>query len=343
MRKIFTLGLTIVVMFSLAVPSLVSAASDEFYRGKVIRIVVGFSAGGGFDTYARSISRYMGKYIPGNPTILVENMTGAGSLIAANHVYKVAKPDGLTIGAFNGNQILNQLVGSPGIEFDVRKMGWVGAPGYNHDLCLLNQKTGIASAEQWLSSKTPLKLGGSAPGTPPDDGPKILKEAIGLPMRLVSGYKGTADIRVAVEAGEVDGLCGFSWASIRATWRKAIESGQVIVILQNAPKSSPELQKVPLAISFAKTDEARELIEAGIHQPSSLTYGYSLPPGTPKDRVQILRKALLDTVKDQEFLNDAAKANLEIAPASGEEIEQSIRRLFNTDPKVVVKLKVILK
>ena len=153
-------------MFSLAVPSLVSAASDEFYRGKVIRIVVGFSAGGGFDTYARSISRYMGKYIPGNPTILVENMTGAGSLIAANHVYKVAKPDGLTIGAFNGNQILNQLVGSPGIEFDARKMGWVGAPGYNHDLCLLNQKTGIASAEQWLSSKTPLKLGGSAPGTP---------------------------------------------------------------------------------------------------------------------------------------------------------------------------------
>src|SRR5262245_63321460 len=112
MRKILTSGLTIVVMFSLAVPSLVSPASDEFYRGKVIRIVVGFSAGGGFDTYARSISRYMGKYMPGHPTILVENMTGAGSLITANHVYKVAKPDGLTIGAFNGNQILNQLVGS---------------------------------------------------------------------------------------------------------------------------------------------------------------------------------------------------------------------------------------
>jgi tripartite-type tricarboxylate transporter receptor subunit TctC len=343
MRTILALVLTVVVAISLAMASLGSAASDEFYRGKVIRIVVGFSAGGGFDTYARSVSRYMGKYIPGNPTIAVENMTGAGSLIAANHVYKVAKPDGLTIGAFNGNQILNQLVGAPGIEFDARKMGWIGAPGYNHDLCLLNQKTGIASAEQWLSSKTPLKLGGSAPGTPPDDGPKILKEAIGLPMRLVSGYKGTADIRVAVESGEVDGLCGFSWASIRATWRKAIESGQVIVILQNAPKSSPDLPKVPLAISFTKTDEARELIEAGIHQPSSLTYGYSLPPGTPKDRVQILRKALSDAVKDQEFLNDAAKANLEVAPAAGEEVEQSIRRLFNTDPKVVVKLKEILK
>jgi tripartite-type tricarboxylate transporter receptor subunit TctC len=343
MRRILAVVLTVVVAISLAMASFVSAASDEFYRGKVIRIVVGFSAGGGFDTYARSVSRTMGKYIPGNPTIVVENMTGAGSLIAANHVYKVAKPDGLTIGAFNGNQILNQLVGAQGIEFDARKMGWVGAPGYNHDLCLLNQKTGIANAEQWLASKTLLKLGGSAPGAPTDDVPKVLKEAIGLPMRLITGYKGTADIRVAVESGEVDGLCGFSWASIRATWRKALESGQVAVVLQNATKAHSELAKVPLAISFAKTAEARQLIEAGVHQPTTFTYAYSLPPGTPKDRVQVLRKALSETVKDQEFLNDAAKANLEIAPASGEEIEQSIQRLFNTDPKIVAKLKDILK
>jgi tripartite-type tricarboxylate transporter receptor subunit TctC len=222
-------------------------------------------------------------------------------------------------------------------------MGWLGAPGYNHDLCVLNRQSGISNAEQWLASKTLLKLGGSAPGAPTDDGPKILKEAIGLPMRLVSGYKGTADIRVAVESGEVDGLCGFSWASIRATWRKAIESGQVSVILQNAPKSSPDLQKVPLAISFAKTDEGRRLIESGIHQPSALTYSYSLPPGTPKERLQILRRAFLETVKDPEFLTDAGKANLEIAPASGEEIEQDIRELFKTDSKVVAKLKEILK
>jgi tripartite-type tricarboxylate transporter receptor subunit TctC len=343
MGTIFLLAASVVFGSAFAIASLVSAASDEFYRGKVIRIVVGFSPGGGFDTYARSVSRYMGKYIPGNPTIVVENMTGAGSLIAANHVYKVAKPDGLTIGAFNGNQILNQLVGAQGIEFDARKMGWVGAPGYNHDLCLLNQKIGITSAEQWLTSKTLLKLGGSAPGAPTDDVPKVLKEAISLPMRLITGYKGTADIRVAVESGEVDGLCGFSWASIRATWRKAIESGQVIVILQNTPKSAPDLQKVPLAISFAKTNEARQLIGAGIHQPSSLTYSYSLPPGTPKDRVQTLRRALLETVKDPDFLADAKKANLEIAPASGEEIERSIEDLFKTDPKVVTKLKEILK
>jgi tripartite-type tricarboxylate transporter receptor subunit TctC len=323
--------------------SSVPAASDEFYRGKVIRIIVGFSAGGGFDTYARSLSRYMGKYIPGNPSIIVENMPGAGSLIAANHIFHAAKPDGLTIGAFNGNQILAQLIGGQGINFDARKMEWMGAPGYNHDLCVLNKTTGIANAEQWLASKTPLKLGGSAPGSTTDDGPKVLKEAIGLPMRLVSGYKGTADIRVAVESGEVDGLCGFSWVSVRTTWRKAIESGQVMIMLQSAPKAHSELPNVPLSISFAKTAEARQLIEAGIHQPSQVTYGYSLPPGTPKDRLQILRRGFLQTLKDQEFLADAAKANLEIVPASGEEIAQLIEQMFKAPPAVIAKLKEVLK
>ena len=326
-----------------ATAAFAAPAGNDFYKGKVVRIIVGFSAGGGFDTFARTLSRYMGKYLPGNPSIVVENMTGAGSLISANHIYRVAKPDGLTIGAFNGNQILGQLIGAQGINFDARKMEWMGAPGYNHDLGVLSQKMGIASGEQWLTVKTPLKLGGSAPGTPTDDGPKILKEAISLPMRLITGYKGTADIRVAVESGEVDGICGFSWSSVRSTWRKAIESGQVIVVMQNAPKAHADLPKVPLAINFAKTPEARQLIEAGIHQPSAITYGYSLPPGTPKERMQILRSAFLQAVRDSDFLNDAGKANLEIAPASGEEIEQSIQNLFKTPAAVVAKLREVLK
>ncbi|HKX51594.1 MAG TPA: tripartite tricarboxylate transporter substrate-binding protein [Candidatus Binatia bacterium] len=332
-----------ILLYVLTATAAFAASGDEFFKSKVIRIVVGFSAGGGFDTFARTVSRYMGKYVPGNPTVIVENMTGAGSLIAANHIYKVAKPDGLTIGAFNGNQILAQLVGGQGIEFDARKMQWIGAPGYNHDLCLLSQKTGIASAEQWLASKTVFKLAGSAPGSTTDDVAKVLKEAIGLPMRLISGYKGTADMRVAVESGEVDGLCGFSWVSVRTTWRKAIESNLVSILLQSAPKAHPDLPKVPLTLGFAKTPEARQLIEAGVHQPSAMTYGYSLPPGTPKDRVQVLRGAFLQTVKDPDFLADAGKANLEIAPASGEEIEKAIHSLFKTPPTVVAKLKEILR
>ena len=319
------------------------AAGEAFYRGKVSRMIVGLSPGGGFDTFARTVARHMGKYVPGNPSVIVENMTGAGSLIAANHVYKVAKPDGLTVGAFNGNQILGQLVGAQGIAFDARKMEWMGAPGYNHDLCLLSRKTGVTSADEWLASKTVFKLAGSAPGATTDDVAKVLKEAIGLPMRLIAGYKGTADMRVAVESGEVDGMCGFSWVSVRTTWRKALENNLVSIMLQSAPKAHADLPKVPLTISFAKTAEARQLVEAGVHQPSAITYSYSIPPGTPKDRVQTLRQAFSQTVKDPEFLSEAGKANLEIAPASGEEIEQAIHKLFKTPPPVVAKLKEILK
>jgi tripartite-type tricarboxylate transporter receptor subunit TctC len=343
MARILLLSLALACEWMFALAAQGAAPPEEFFRGKVIRIVVGFSAGGGFDTFARTMARYMGKYIPGNPSIIVDNMPGAGSLIAANHIYRVAKPDGLTIGAFNGNQILAQLVGAQGINFDARKMEWVGAPGYNHDLCVLHQRTGITSAEQWLASKTPLKLAGSAPGATTDDVAKVLKEAIGLPMRLVTGYKGTADMRVAVESGEMDGLCGFSWVSVRATWRRAVESGQAIIILQSAPKAHADLPKVPLTISFAKTPEARQLIEVGVHQPGAITYGYSLPPNTPKERVQILRRALAQAVKDPDLLNDANKANLEIAPASGEEIAQAIEKMFTTPPAVVEKLKIIVK
>ena len=343
MHRLAVILLILAGQLAIAESSRAASTGDDFYRGKVIRIIVGFSAGGGFDTFARTVARYMGKYIPGNPSIIVDNMPGAGSLIAANHIYRVAKPDGLTIGAFNGNQILGQLVGAQGVHFDPRKMEWVGAPGYNHDLCVLHQRTGIANAEQWLASKTPLKLAGSAPGATTDDVAKVLKEAIGLPMRLVTGYKGTADMRVAVESGEMDGLCGFSWVSVRSTWRRAVESGQAVIMLQSAPKAHTDLPKVPLSIGFAKTPEARQLIEAGVHQPGAITYSYSLPPNTPKERVQLLRRGFIQAVKDSDLLNDANRANLEIAPAFGEEIALAIDNMFKTPSAVVAKLKEVLK
>src|SRR5262247_805344 len=193
MGKTFRLALTVFVGSITALPSLVSAASEEFYRGKVIRVVVGFSAGGGFDTYARAVSRYMGKYIPGNPTLVVENMTGAGSLIAANHVYKVAKPDGLTIGHFIGGLFLGQVLGQKGIEFDARKFEYIGAPTTDHVVCAFTKASGITSIEQWAAAKAPVKMGGVAPGaSTPDNATRILKAALGLPIQLVSGYKGTA-------------------------------------------------------------------------------------------------------------------------------------------------------
>ena len=317
------------------------AATDDFYKGKTIRIIVGFAAGGGFDTYSRVIGRHMGKFIPGNPSIIVENMTGAGSLVAANYVYRVAKPDGLTIGHFIGGLIMQQVMGGTGIEFDARKFEMIGVPVKENVVCALRKESGITSVESWLAAKTPVKLGGTAPGSTTDDVAKILREAIGLPIQLVSGYKGTADIRLAADSGEIAGGC-WAWESVKVTWRPALERKDVVVVLQAIPKSHPELTSVPLAINFAKTDEAKKLIDAGIHDTQIFTRPYVLPPGTPKERVQVLRKAFLDTFKDKEFLDEVTKSKLDVDPIPGEQVEQIVAGLFKLDPALLAKLKQIL-
>lgn len=317
--------------------------THDFYKGQTLRILVGFSAGGGFDTYSRAIGRHLGRHIPGNPKVIVENMPGAGSLIAANHLYKVAKPDGLTMANFIGGVLIGQILGRPGIEFDARKFEYVGVPVMDTWVCALTRATGITSVEDWIASKTPLKLGGIGAGTGLDDAPKVLRAALGLPLQLVSGYKGTADIRLAAEAGEVGGGCGWSWDSVQATWTRAIEAGDIVIPLQMREKPHRDLKKVPLAINFAKTEEARQLIRAGLHEPPAINRPYVLPPGTPKERVQAMRRAFMDTLKDPEFLADAKKTKLDIEPLTGEETEKIVQGLFKLEPALVARLKEILK
>lgn len=335
--------LSTLLTIALLLPSSASAAAaDDFFKGKTIRVVVGFSAGGGFDPYARAIARHMSRHIPGQPPIIVENMTGAGSLISANHMFKVAKPDGLTIGHFIGGLFLGQVLGQPGVEFDGRKFEFIGAPITDHVVCALTKASGITSVEKWMASKTPVKMGGIAPGTStPDNATRILKAALGLPIQLVTGYKGTADVRLAAESGEVAGGC-WGWDSVKTTWRKAIESGDAVVVLQANRKNHPELPQIPQAIKLAKTEDARRMIDVGIHADSDIVRTYTLPPGTPKDRVQTLRKAFDDTLKDAEFLADAKKSNLSVVPVSVEEIERDINALFKLDPGLVAKLKDLL-
>jgi tripartite-type tricarboxylate transporter receptor subunit TctC len=318
-------------------------AQEPFFKGKTVRIVVGFSPGGGFDVYSRAISRHLGRHIPGNPNVIVENMTGAGSLIAANNVYKVAKPDGLTIGNINGGLFMQQLLGAPGIEFDAVKFEHVGVPVKDKSVCVMTKSSGFTSLDKWAASKTPLKLGATGPGSATYNVPLILKEALGLPIQLVSGYKGIADVRLAAETGELAGVCGWTWDSLKATWNKALDSGEAVVVLQTVSQAISELPKIPLAINFAKSEESRHLIQAGIHDVSDVTYSYLLPPGTPKDRVEGLRKAFGATMKDGEFLADTKKSRLGIDPLSGEELEKTIGRLFKLSPSVLSKLKQVLK
>jgi tripartite-type tricarboxylate transporter receptor subunit TctC len=319
-----------------------SQAQETFFKGKTIRVIVGLAPGGGYDTYSRLIARHMGKHIPGNPTIVVENMEGAGSVIAGNHIFKIAKPDGLTLGHILGGLFLQQLLGKPGIEFDAAKFEYIGVPAQDNFIVGVAKATGITSVEKWIASKTTIKFGDVTPGGATDDLPKVLAFSLGLPLQVVSGYKGTGPIRLAFNSGEVQGICN-AWESFKATWRQEMESGEVVMVLQATVKAHPELPNIPVAFELAKNDEGRKLIQvvARVNGPS--TRPYLLPPGTPKERVAILRKAFKETMRDSDFLAEAKKANLDINPDDGAGLERNIRDIFKLDPPLVAKLKEILK
>ena len=335
-------GVMLLLLISLLGRSASAASVDQdYYRGKTIRIIVGFSAGGGFDQYARIIARHMPRHIPGGPAMIVDNMGGAGSRLAANYLYKASAPDGLTIGNFIGSLLLQHILGDQGIEFDGRRFEWLGAPVQDQNVCALTKASGITNLDQWLAAKKPVKLGGEAPGANDSDVPRMLQAILKLPIQLIEGYKGTSFIRVAAESGEVDGGC-WTWASIRSTWKKGLDSGEVFPVLQINGKKAADIPHVPNAIDLAKTAEAKQLIDAGIHAPSAILRAYALPPKTPKERLAILRNAFDATMKDKEFAAEITKSNLEIEPLSGAEVEAIARKLYQVDQSLVAKLKEIL-
>jgi tripartite-type tricarboxylate transporter receptor subunit TctC len=317
-----------------------AAAQQDYYKDKTLRFVVGYSPGGGFDVYTRAIARYIGKHIPGNPATVVQNQPGAGGLIAANSVYKVAKPDGLTIGNFIGTLVIDQVLEAPGIEFDARKFEWIGVPMQESNACVLTKASGITSLDKWKASPTPIKLGATAPGDPTYNIPLILKDVLGVPVQVVGGYKGIQGVLVAAEGGEVAGAC-WQWESIKTTWRKALDAGEVTVVVQINAHGHPELANVPNAVALAKDDAGRKLLQAGILDPSAITRLYAFPPGTPKEHVKTLRKAFLDTLSDPEFLAEAKKLNIEVKPMSGEDLEKLVAQQFDLPAETVRTLKAL--
>ncbi len=318
-----------------------TAWGEEFYKGKTLRFIVAFSPGGGFDTYTRLIARHFSKYIPGHPTVVVQNMTGAGGIIAANYLYNKAKPDGLSIGNWIGGLVQQQILGNKGVKFDGRNFEWLGVPVVDHPVCGLTKATGIKNIKDWLAVKKPIKMGGIGPGGTVSDVPRVLAAALGLPLRVIDGYGGTAKVRLAAESGELAGGC-WAWQSMKVTWRRMVESGGVNIVLQAMDKKHPELGNVDNAIDFAKTDEARALLKYGIHDTATITRFYSLPPRTPKKTVKLLRKAFMDTLKDPKLLSEAKKSKLEIAPVTGERVEKIVQGMFKLDKKMVARLKEIL-
>jgi tripartite-type tricarboxylate transporter receptor subunit TctC len=331
----------IVVSVIIAIAAAEMSHAEDFYKGKTIRVIVGGSAGGGFDIYTRTMARHMGKHIPGNPALVVENMTGAGTLIAAKYLHSSAKPDGLTFGMFNGALILGRVLGMKGIDFEVRELEFLGVPVQDSTVCALRKESGVANMEQWFAAKSPIKLGGLSPGNSTSDVARIIGAALKLPVQLVEGYKGTNEIRLAADAGEINGAC-WAWETLRVAWSKAIPAGDVKVVLQVTAKKIPDLADVPMALDLAKTDEARQLLKAGAIDPAAIVRVYVTIPRTPKDRLQILRNAFGKTLVDPEFVAEAKKANLDINPLTGEEVKKIVDDLFKLSSATKTKLAGIL-
>jgi len=321
-------------------PTLASGEAYSF-KGQVVRLVVGFSPGGGFDTHARTLARYLSKHIPGMPLIIVENMPGAGSLTAANYIARLAKPDGLTIAMISGATVMGQLLGSKGINFDVRDLEVVASAGAYKTVCVVTKASGIRDAATWKASSHPVAIGVTSPGASSHDVPLIVNAALGLPVRPVAGYQGTSNIRIAVESGEVDGAC-FSWDAIETAWKAKLDSGDIIPVLQTYKTDLPDLPRVTNAMSLAESDQARELIRLGIQAPALVNRYYTLPPKTPKDRVEILRTAFVETFKDPDFLKDAEKARLQIDPITAEEVTNNVNALLSMKPELADTLKKII-
>jgi len=232
-------------------------------------------------------------------------------------------------------------MGKPGIEFEGEKFEYLGVPAQDSLVLGVTKASGVTSVEQGLATKTTLKFGGVGPGAGTDDVTKVVRATVGVPIQLISGYKGTADIRLAMAAGEVHGVTN-SWESYKSTWSKEIESGSVIMLLQTLPQRHADLPNVAAIHDFVKNEEDRKLVQTGIFDYSAIARPYALPPKTPKDRVRLLRKGLTDTYKDPEFIADARRARLDMNPLSGEELEKVVARVYRLDKPLVEKLKDIL-
>ena len=314
--------------------ALAPAGAEDFYQGKTIHFIVGAAPGGGYDTYTRAVARHIGKHIPGHPTSVVQNMTGAGTLIAAHHLYFKAEPDGLTLGAWNSGQVLRQALDDRAVRFKADKFGWVGAPVKGMPTCGLMAFTGVKTLDDVLSSKKSFKIGSTRAGTTTDDLPRLLNLTLGAQFDVIPGYTGTSRIRIAMRKQEVDGAC-FGWESMRVTATSMLRAEgdeKFIPFITHGRPKDPEVKDLPELTEVVKGKNLA-IVKAWVSQ-YDFQRPLSLPPETPNDRIALLRKAFKATLEDPEFLADAKKSKLIIDYVPGEEIEKIVHEILTISPEV---------
>jgi tripartite-type tricarboxylate transporter receptor subunit TctC len=316
-----------------------NAAVAAFYSGKTIRVIVGLEAGGGFDTTARLLARHMGKYIPGNPTLVVENMPGAGSRVAANWLYEVGEKDGTVFGVFNENQVLQQALGSADIKYDAKKFSWLGSTFSATIVCIARKDSGFTKVQDLQGTKQFI-AGSTGPGSNTGDFPQVLRTAIGANIKVVGGYNGTTGISRAVDSGEVNGGC-WTWESMSVTQGQNLKDGTMIPLVQQGDEKIKDLPNVPLAEDIATTPVNKALVKA-ITAPSVISKSFTAPPGIPADRLKALREAFVKAWKDPTLIEEATKAKIDIAPKDGAAVEKIVNELLGYDKATIDTLKAAL-
>lgn len=312
------------------------ANAADFYAGKTLAIAVGSNAGGGYDTYTRLLARHLQKHIPGAPTVVVQDEPGGGGLRAAQDIYAVAPKDGTKIGNFRASNMLDAILGIRGKQIDPNKYEWIGNMTTDTDVCSFWKTAGVHSFAD-LKKKQVL-VGGSGPSSQGYIFPTAIDHVLHTKMKVILGYKGTADRIVAMEQGELQGACGMNGSTITSLYPKEIASGKLIPIMQSGLHPYPALPKVPLTQSFATTPSQKHILVTVFSQMEIARF-FAAPPGTPKDRVAILRKAFMQTMHDPALIADAKKMRLALHPMSGEEVAKIIARMSDLSPKLKAQVR----
>ena len=336
-------GLIVAPLLALALVCATKARADaveDFYRGKTVNMIVGYSAGGGYDIYARSVARYMGNHLPGQPKVVVTNMPGAGSLVSVNHLYNIAPKDGTAIATFGRGLPMEPLIGSAKVQFDATKLTWIGSVSSELSVCAVTQKSKVTTFDDALTIEA--AVGGEGSGSDPDTYASLVRNLFGAKMKLVTGYPGGNDMTLAIERGELDGRCGWSWGSIKAT-RPDWVSGpnKLRILLQMTLERSHEMPDVPTVLEKAKTPADKEVVKLIVSR-QTVARPFAAPPGIPEDRKIALRRAFDDTMIDKDFVAEAKTLSLEVEPVSGAEVDKLIAELYRASPDVVARAKAVI-
>jgi tripartite-type tricarboxylate transporter receptor subunit TctC len=334
MRRSPPCSIAVALIVLAALPAPAGAQSvEDFYKGRTITLAIGFDTGGGYDIYGRLLSRHMGRHIPGRPNIVVQNMPGAGSLRAAQHIYSLAPKDGTAMGTFGRQMGIAPLLGTAA-QFDGTKFTWIGSITNEVSTCVSWHTAEVKTWNDMLEKQ--ITFGGDGPGADPDVFALLYRNVFDAKIKLVSGYHGTTPIILAMERGEVEGLCGYSWSTIKSKHQPWLRDKKINILVQAALKKEDDIPDVPLVLDMAKTEEQRQILKLFLTSQETAR-PFAAPPGVPADRAAALRAAFDATMKDAEFLAEAKKLNLDVNPLAGKTITELLTELYATPKSVVEK------